>query len=349
MGQHLSDHEPMPLGAAAPELPDVAVIIAVYNGARFVLAALASVFAQTVQPTQVIVVDDGSSDGSAEVVAASDFADRVTLLQRPNGGQSAARNTGLELVTAPFVAFLDQDDAWYPDHLEVLLPLLSDPAIGWAYSDFDEIDGLGHLVTRGFHRAHGLGHPRLSLAELIGQDLMVLPTATVVRTSVLREVGGFDESLSGYEDDDLFIRLFRRHSLPSYSSASTVQFRVHAESSSMSPSFGVSRLRFLDKLQATLPDNVRLNRYYVRDLVVPRLLRATIGEYLTCLMHGADDDARVLARLATDIAARARPTMRRRVGLFVLRRPRWCRVALRCRALLPRVVRRRILADLTYR
>lgn len=327
--------------------PSVAVIVALYNGAPFVLGALASVFVQTMQPSQVIVVDDGSTDGSAEVVAASEFAERVHLVQRPNGGQSAARNTGLGLVTAPFVAFLDQDDIWYPDHLEALVPLMADPAVGWAYSDFDEIDGNGLLVTRGFHRAHGLGHPRLSLADLIGQDMMVLPSAALVRTQSLRDVGGFDENLSGYEDDDLFIRLFRRHALPAYYSASTVQFRVHSGSSSMSASFGASRLLFLDKLQATVPDNVRLNRFYVRDLVVPRLLRTTVSEYLTCLLHGDDADAMVLARLATEIAGRSRPTLRRRLGLFVLRRPQWCRVALRCRALLPRIIRRRMLAGLT--
>jgi glycosyltransferase involved in cell wall biosynthesis len=335
-------------GAAAAGPPTVCVIIAVYNGARFVAAAIESVFAQTLQPAQVIVVDDGSTDDSADVVRSCPYADRITLVQQANAGQSAARNAGLELVTSEFVAFLDQDDLWYPGHLAALVPLLADPSIGWAYSDFDEIDGAGQLVTRGFHRAHGLGHPRLSLADLIGEDLMVLPTATVVRTSAIRDAGGFDVTLTGYEDDDLFIRLFRRHSLPAYDSASTVQFRVHAGSSSMSASFGASRLRFLDKLQATVPDNVRLNRYYVRDLVVPRLLRTTLSEYLTCLMHGNDAEALVLARLATDIAARSRLTVRRRVGLFVLRRPAACRFALRCRAMLPRAFRRRMLAGLTY-
>jgi glycosyltransferase involved in cell wall biosynthesis len=327
--------------------PEVAVIIAVYNGAPFVANALRSVFAQSVQPAQVIVVDDGSTDGSMEVVRAGEFADRVTVIERANGGQSAARNTGLTTVTTPLVAFLDQDDVWYPDHLASLLPLLDDRRVGWAYSDFDEIDGGGLLVTRGFHRAHGQVHPRTTLVDLIGQDLMVLPSATVVRTEAIREVGGFDEGLCGYEDDDLFIRLFRNHWLPAYSGISTVQFRIHAHSSSMSPSFGVSRLKFLDKLSLSVANNVRLNRYYVRDLVVPRLLRTTISEYLTCLLNGDDDDAAVLAQLATDIAKRARLTTRRRIGLWVLRRPQWCRQALRCRSLLPKAARRRMLGALS--
>lgn len=329
--------------------PAVDVIIAVYNGAAHLLSALSSVFAQSLQPARVIVVDDGSTDGSVELLRTCEFADRICVVERTNGGQSAARNTGLESVTAPFVAFLDQDDVWYEDHLAVLLPLLREHAIGWAYSDFDEIDANGLLVTRCFHKAHGLTHPRTSLADLIGQDLMVLPTATVVRTEALRAVGGFDESLSGYEDDDLFIRMFRHHALPAYSSRSTVQFRIHAGSSSMSASFGASRLKFLDKLVVTVPDNVRLNRYFVRDLVVPRLLRTTISEYLTCLLHGNDAEAVVLARLASEIADRARPTARRRLGLWMLSKPRWCRRALRGRALLPRPLRRRLLAGVVYR
>lgn len=330
--------------------PAVDVIIAVFNGTRHIEAALASVFAQTLQPAQVIVVDDGSVDGSVDLLRTCAFADRISIVGRPNGGQSAARNTGLESATAPFVAFLDQDDVWYPDHLAVLLSLLlREPAVGWAYSDFDEIDANGLLVTRRFHKAHGLVHPRTSLADLIGQDLMVLPSATVVRSDMLRAVGGFDEELSGYEDDDLFIRMFRHHALPAYSSRSTVQFRIHAGSSSMSASFGASRLKFLDKLAATVPDNERLNRYFVRDLVVPRLLRTTISEYLTCLLHGNDAEAVVLARLAAQIAGRARPTARRRAGLWLLGRPSWCRRALRCRGLLPRSLRRRVLAGVVYR
>lgn len=328
----------------------VAVIIPVFNGAAYVGGALTSVVAQTLQPTQVIVVDDGSTDDSCIVVATVSCASRIQLVRRQNGGQSAARNTGLAHVTADVVAFLDQDDVWSPDHLAVLMKRLEDdPTAAWAYSDFDEIDGDGLLVLRGFHRQHHLRHPKTSMAEMLGADLMVLPSASIVRTTALRDVGGFDESLCGYEDDDLFIRLFRNHSLPSYTSRSTVQFRIHANSSSVANTFVESRLRFLDKLVAEVPDNRRLSRYYVRDLVVPRLLRTSISEYLNCLMHGDRERALQLALVTTQIAERTHVAPRRRLGLWAMRHPRLCRRALVLRSLLPQSLRQRLLRGIAFR
>jgi len=323
--------------------PTIAVIIAVYNGERHINAALDSVFRQTLLPAEVIVVDDGSTDRSAELLATSEYAERITLLRQANAGQSAARNLGCCHTSSSLVAFLDQDDQWYPNHLADLAACLAEyPNAGWCYSDFDEIDAEGRLVTRGFHIAHGLQHPKTSLTDMLGQDLMILPSATLVEASAFRAVGGFDEQLCGYEDDDLFIRLFRHHWVGSYVPGSTTLFRTHGASSSMALSFGVSRLRFLDKLVADVPNNVHLNRYYVRDLVIPRLFHSTMDEYLTCLMNGQLDRAATLAELATAIASRARVPLRRKIGLWVVRQPKWCRRALAARGLVPKSVRRRL-------
>jgi glycosyltransferase involved in cell wall biosynthesis len=333
-------------GSAAAAAPGVAVIIAVYNGERFLAETLRSVFTQTLQPAEVIVVDDGSTDRSLSVVAASGFADRVTVLRSANGRQSAARNTGLASATSELVAFLDQDDVWHPRHLEELVACLAaQPHLGWCYSDFDEIDDDGRLVLQRFHRAHGLRHPKTSLAELLGEDIMALPSAALVRAAALADVGGFDEQLCGYEDDDLFIRLFRRHWLGGYVQHATVQFRVHDYSSSASAEFGESRLKFLKKLAADVPNNRRLNRYYIRDILAPRLLYSTINEYLTSLAHGENDRARVLAGLATRIAPYSRVTARQRAGLWLLRRPALCRHFTRAAALMPRGIRRRVLGS----
>jgi len=320
---------------------DIAVIIPVYNGERYLTATLESVFSQTLLPVDVIVIDDGSTDRSAEVVASSPFAERITLLRQANAGQSAARNFGSRHTSASLVAFLDQDDQWYPNHLQAQVACLADnPNAGWCYSDFDEIDADGHLVVRGFHAVNGLRHPKTSLVDMLIQDLMIVPSATLMKASVFHAVGGFDEQLSGYEDDDLFIRLFRRRWVGAYLPDSTALFRTHSASSSMTLSFGASRLRFLDKLVADVPNNVRLNRYYVRDLVVPRLFHATINEYLTCVANGEMDRAAMLAEIAGAIAARAKVRRRRRFALLVIRRPRLFRRAMAARRLLPRFVRR---------
>jgi glycosyltransferase involved in cell wall biosynthesis len=94
----------------------VSVILPVYNGAAFLREALASVLGQTCPPTEVIVVDDGSSDRSDDVVA--EFARDVQYLRKKNGGPASARNFGIAASSCEFLAFIDQDDVWHPAKLE---------------------------------------------------------------------------------------------------------------------------------------------------------------------------------------------------------------------------------------
>ena len=162
----------------------VTAILPVYNGRRFLLGAVESVIAQSQPPRELIVVDDGSTDGSLEELQAAlekrppaPFPIRV--LRQANAGQSAARNRAARQAEGEYLAFIDPDDQWHPQHLEALAAVLdADPAAGWAYSDFDEIDLAGHLVTRGFLRAHGVKHPKRTIYECVSGDLLVLPSAS---------------------------------------------------------------------------------------------------------------------------------------------------------------------------
>ena len=95
---------------------DVSCIIPCYNAERFLGEAIESVIAQTLSPAEIIVIDDGSTDGSAAVAAR--YADRVEYLRQENAGPAAARNRGIELTHGNFVAFLDADDLWHPEKLE---------------------------------------------------------------------------------------------------------------------------------------------------------------------------------------------------------------------------------------
>ena len=81
--------------------------------------------------------------------------------------------------------------------------------MGWAYCDFDEMDFNGNLVTRAFLCVHKVLNPKRTIYECVASDLMVLPSASVLRRAAFEQVGGFDEALSGYEDDDLFVRFIR--------------------------------------------------------------------------------------------------------------------------------------------
>jgi glycosyltransferase involved in cell wall biosynthesis len=108
---------------SAPSTPArISVIIPVYNGERYLAEAINSVLAQTTAASQIIVVDDGSTDSTRSI--ADGFGSRIEYVWQPNGGAAAARNRGLELMKGDYVAFLDADDMWPPDKLAVQLPVL---------------------------------------------------------------------------------------------------------------------------------------------------------------------------------------------------------------------------------
>ncbi len=128
--------------------PLVSVIIPCYNQGRFLSSALHSLLSQTWQHWEAIVVDDGSTDDTSQVVER--FQDpRVCYFYQQNNGVSAARNSGLEQARGDFVAFLDADDAWRREFLErTLVTLLNDPRLGMVYSRYQFLDDQGNLLTQ---------------------------------------------------------------------------------------------------------------------------------------------------------------------------------------------------------
>jgi glycosyltransferase involved in cell wall biosynthesis len=102
--------------------PDISVIIPVYNGVKYLAEAIESVLAQTLEPLEIIVVDDGSTDRSLEI--AGQFLPRVTIVRQENKGAGAARNTGVRVATGGYFAFLDADDLWTPQKLSIQRSLL---------------------------------------------------------------------------------------------------------------------------------------------------------------------------------------------------------------------------------
>lgn len=334
--------------------PTVTVIIPVYNGASHVETAFESVVKQTLEPLEVLFIDDGSTDASGEVLEkiAREYAGPidVRVITQPNGGQSHSRNQAAAAAHGDFLAFLDQDDLWYPNHLEVLVaPFRERADLGWTYSDFDEVDVQGRLVTRDFLRAGSYHMGRQSVAELIANDLMVLPTASVVRAAAFRDVGGFDTQLSGYEDDDLFIRVFRAGWRAEFINETVSVFRIHPNSSSTRSSFRRSRMVFYRKLSTELPDDPRLNRYYISDLLRPRLLVTTLYEYNSALSRKDYPEARAIIVDAKEMMFDAPVSLRKRFALAVLGRPRFARFMLQLFGRLPRLLRPKIPAVFTLR
>ncbi len=194
--------------APASGAPRVSVVTPTFNRAELVGCAIDSVLAQTFRDFELVVVDDCSQDNTAEVVSAI-VDPRLRLLRLPkNGGLSRARNAGIAEARGEWVAFLDDDDEWYPQMLERQLERIdrsADPRTSVAYC-------LRALQTR-----HGLQPSRHTpplpegdvLDSILRGDHQMSSNAHIVKRSALLEVGGFDETLRAAEDKDLWLRLAR--------------------------------------------------------------------------------------------------------------------------------------------
>lgn len=175
-------------------MPDVAVVIPVYNGERFIRRALDSVLAQTAPATEIFVVDDGSTDRTVEIVAA--YGAPVRLLRQQRQGPSRARNSGAFASSTEFVAFLDADDWWEPRKLErQVAALCEEPAATGCFT------GLVNVEEATGRTEYDPPVAREHLAERLRLgNPHVIPTCLMVRRSAYVAVGGFDENLRGCED-----------------------------------------------------------------------------------------------------------------------------------------------------
>ncbi|MDE3019828.1 MAG: glycosyltransferase family 2 protein [Nitrospirota bacterium] len=184
--------------------PLVSVVIPVFNGAPFVGLAVASVQAQTVRDVEVLVVDDGSTDGTQAVLADLQRTAGITWFQQDHGGPARSRNRGLAEARGEFVALLDCDDVWLPDKLAAQLDVMRDhPAVGVVHTDFESVDERGTVLET--VRARHSGEP---LVQAFCGGHVALPSTLLIRRTVLDKVGVLNPELYGSEDSDLTIRLY---------------------------------------------------------------------------------------------------------------------------------------------
>ncbi len=175
--------------------PTVSAIITAYNSADYVHRAIESILAQSYLASEIIVVDDGSSDGTADVIEAR-FGDRVRVIRQPNGGPNAARNRGARESQGDWIAYLDADDTWTPHRLEVQIPLTARPEIG-VISGYAVCEKREYMVSG-----------RVTFEMLWERNYVGVPTSLIRRTA-FEELGGFDEDreLVGAEDYNMWLRM----------------------------------------------------------------------------------------------------------------------------------------------
>ncbi len=185
----------------------VSVVIPTFNRRDMLLEAVESVLAQSWRDFELLVVDDGSTDGTAAALAP--YLDRITLVTQGNRGVSAARNRGVAASRGELIAFLDSDDLWHPEKLAVQVNYLA--AFRRA--------ALCH--TEEVWIRHGTRvNPRLRHAKAEGpaftrllRESLISPSSVLIRRATLQEAGGFDETLPACEDYALWLKIARRHQI----------------------------------------------------------------------------------------------------------------------------------------
>jgi glycosyltransferase involved in cell wall biosynthesis len=304
---------------------DVTVVMALFNGGNLVRETLESIVTQSIPPQKIIVVDDGSKDASPALVARFAKAHRgpsqVTVIRKENGGQGSARNAGAAKTTTEFVAFIDQDDTWSRDHLEVLLEGFADkPERGWIYSDFRHINAEGKTVFRHYLKQTHYRVPEQSFTGLLRQDLMMLPSASLIRTRAFRDSGGFDTQFRGYEDDDLFLRIFQAGWNFAFEPRDVTNYRIHDENSSRQSTFIRSRERFYLKYRDAFEAQGPEAGAAYRELIAERMTRSFINDAVALNRDSIPGDFRSeLRRVASFILGDIGWSLKRRVVMLIVR------------------------------
>ncbi len=261
----------------------IAAVIPLYNGAPFIGAALGSVLNQTRPPDEIIVVNDGSTDEGPAIVQEMARHHRVRLLNKANGGQSSARNLAIRETSCSHIALLDQDDIWYEDHLALLQQPFVNAEIrrlGLVYGNLDQIDRAGRLITEHCLDQVPTAHPKRSLLQCLEHDMFILPGASLVERQAMLDAGLFDERLSGYEDDDLFVRLYSMGVKSRYLDKAVTMWRIYPQSTSFSARMAKSRMIYFAKLVEAHPDEPRLGLFWRRDVIAPRFAKILRNEFI---------------------------------------------------------------------
>ena len=240
----------------------ISVIIPTYNCDRYIQQAIESVLQQQNCQYEVIVIDDGSTDSTSEVL--QPYQGRIRYIKQQNQGVAAARNHGIAIAQADIIAFLDADDYFLPNKLARQGAIFSKrPDLGIVHSGWQRVDSFGNklLDVRPWEKI-----PELTLDTWLHHK-PVLPSAMMFRREWLQYVGGFDPRFPPAEDTDLVLKLALKGCKSTWLRQITVCYRQHEQSAMHK---GLPQARSLSAViddffaQPNLPDRVRLAEHTVR-------------------------------------------------------------------------------------
>ncbi|MCC6544913.1 MAG: glycosyltransferase [Nitrospirae bacterium] len=248
-------------------MPKVSVIIPTYNREKYIVETLESVFAQTFTDFEVIVIDDGSTDHTADIL--KPYLGRIIYMQKENGGPGSARNVGLKVVKGEYIAFLDSDDLWLANKLDIQVKFMDHhPEAGLVFTDYEVFceDETGKDIESRKVLIQGDDY---SFRRLFQRNF--IPTLTVIiRKSCINNVGLFDESkeLIVGEDYELWLRIAMRYGI-GHIHEITARYREHSNNivgAGLEKNYAM-HLRVINKILARYGEiphefNINMSEYY---------------------------------------------------------------------------------------
>jgi glycosyltransferase involved in cell wall biosynthesis len=290
--------------ALANDAPLVSVVMPAYNSARYIAQALDSALEQDYPALEIVVVDDGSTDDTVNIVTR--YGDKVRLLSQKNQGSAAARNFGIREARGKYIAFLDADDAWWPHKIRHQVAAMIQGGYKMAYSRFiwwhPDAHGQHTQPETEFAQAH---NPNLSSAVIVTGwtyaelllDCIVWTSTVIVEKTEIEKAGFFDETLRKGQDYDLWLKLSRQVEMAGLE-IPTALYRIHPASITSSvKEINYEYLilsRAVDRWSEAGPDG----RMPPQGLVAARLAKSSFGHGHAHLKYGSPRIAAESLRLS---------------------------------------------------
>jgi glycosyltransferase involved in cell wall biosynthesis len=248
----------------------ISTIIPYWNGKDFIHEALESIAREELVPDEILIVNDGSTcKKSLDLLKHLPdlFALNIRIINQTNTGQGGARNNGAKQASSEYITFLDQDDMSMPSKNRLLLKALrdgikSDVNCAYATGDAVHVNEAGYTVRNNILKSNRHKHNKTDILHYIEADVFQLPGATLFRKDIFLSIGGFDGKMTGYEDDDLFTRIYRAGYSSKIIERELIKWRINKQSTSYSPKMQKSRLYYAIKLLENYPNDQFQKRFY---------------------------------------------------------------------------------------
>jgi glycosyltransferase involved in cell wall biosynthesis len=240
-------------------------------------------------PNEVIVVNDGSSEEELGFLVGLQQRFNFQILNQENSGQSAARNLGVSKATSDYICLLDQDDYYLPKHNQILLENadFDDPKFGFSYGDLWRSNESGQILSHSSINVK-FKHPHKNLKTLVGNNMFIVPSATLISRTAFLAVGGFDPALRGYEDDDLFLRFFLAGYSNRFTPEAVTVWTINTTSTSFTESMARSRFIYFRKLLKTFPEGSVVGTHVFGTLMYKRFAYQFSGDVVEAAFSGGD-------------------------------------------------------------